>query len=319
MPGDPEQPPHDGLGAAAQKSRESDGLTGAYTDRIWTLDVRLDQGRAGGWGRGIRPILQTPGHGADEIINRKAAAPARCCDAAIAQYRAAIGDRHDLVELMRDIDDGRALRAHARQHGEQPRDFMLLEGGGRLVENEDAALPVERPADGDQLALGERERSHRAIDVGRKIELCQDCARVGAHAGAVDQGERPKLADRQIAERNIFSNRERRHKPQFLRDRDDASRDCIMRAREVAGYAVHLDLPAIGPVYAGQDANERRLAGAVLTDDRVNFAKPNVEVDPVERKRGAEVLAHVLGAGGRRHGLRMVVSAQRRRPLSSHR
>ena len=70
--------------------------------------------------------------------------------------------------------------------------------------------------------------------------------------------------------------------------------------------------------------DERELLASVTPQNRTAVSARLLEqaareTDPVERKRGAEVLAHVLGAGGRRHGLRMVVSAQRRRPLSSHR
>ena len=65
---------------------------------------------------------------------------------------------------------------HPRQHRKQPFDLVLFERSGRFVQNEDAALPMQRPADRDELALGKRKVGNRAADVGRKIELRQDGA-----------------------------------------------------------------------------------------------------------------------------------------------
>ena len=65
--------------------------------------------------------------------------------------------------------------------------------------------------------------------------------------------------------------------------------------------SAHDDLPAIRPVDAGENANQGRFAGAVLADNRMNFAGPDVKIDPVERERGAELLADALQASGRRH------------------
>ena len=62
---------------------------------------------------------------------------------------------NDLIELMRDVDDGSPPLLDARQHCEQPFDLVLLERRGRFVQNEDTALPVQRAADRDQLAFGE--------------------------------------------------------------------------------------------------------------------------------------------------------------------
>jgi hypothetical protein len=107
--------------------------------------------------------------------------------------------------------------------------------------------------------------------------------------------------DRQIAERDVIGNRQRGHQPQLLWDGDAAGRDCVVGACEVPHNATHDDLPAIRPVDAGENANEGRFAGAVLAHNRVNFAGPNVKIDPVERERGAELLADALQARGRRY------------------
>ena len=102
------------------------------------------------------------GHGADEIVDGKAAAPAHRRHPAVAQDGAAVGDRDDLVELMRDVDDRGALRLHAREHREQPLDLAFFQRRRRLVQDEDAALPAQRLGDRHELALGEAERRRPA-------------------------------------------------------------------------------------------------------------------------------------------------------------
>jgi hypothetical protein len=56
------------------------------------------------------------------------------------------------------------------------------------------------------------------------------------------------------------------------------------------GFAGKLDLARVGPVDSGQNFDERRFAGAVLAEERVNLAAANVEVDVIQRKRPGEVL-----------------------------
>ena len=50
------------------------------------------------------------------------------------------------------------------------------------------------------------------------------------------------------------------------------------------------DLASVGVVDARQDLDQRRLAGAVLPEQRVNLAAANVEVDMIERERRGEAL-----------------------------
>ena len=54
--------------------------------------------------------------------------------------------------------------------------------------------------------------------------------------------------------------------------------------------AVERDRARVGFVDAGQDLDQRRLAGAVLAEQRVDLAAPHVEIDVVERQRRGEAL-----------------------------
>jgi hypothetical protein len=65
-------------------------------------------------------------------------------------------------------------------------------------------------------------------------------------------------------------------------DDADASPLGVARAVERARCAGELDGALVRCVHARHDLHERRLAGAVLTDDGVHLARPDIEVDVVE-------------------------------------
>ena len=56
------------------------------------------------------------------------------------------------------------------------------------------------------------------------------------------------------------------------------------------GLAVEPDLALVGRVEPVEDAHQRRLAGAVLAEQRVDLAAAQVEVDAVVGDDGAEAL-----------------------------
>ena len=82
---------------------------------------------------------------------------------AAAQHRYAVGDGLDLVELVRDEDDGLALLGHRAERLEERFGLLRSEHGGRLVHDQDARLAVERLQDLDALLLADRELPDRAF------------------------------------------------------------------------------------------------------------------------------------------------------------
>ena len=68
----------------------------------------------------------------------------------------------------------------------------------------------------------------------------------------------------------------------------------IVRGRPVAererlAVDPRLTVARVGLVVAGEDLDQRRLAGTVLADERVHFARGDVEADIVERDWPAKV------------------------------
>ena len=161
------------------------------------------------------------------------------------------------------------------------------------------------------------ERDARGRDRARNRAATSTAACVATHARAIDHRERAEPSHRKIAERDVLGHRQGRHQAQLLRDGHDAGGDRIARARKVAllrrrrgssprsgrctppRMRISVDLPApFSPTMA--------------------WISPSidVEVDAVERHRGAELLADALRA---RRRMAHRINAGRKRPASSRR
>jgi hypothetical protein len=101
--------------------------------------------RGGGLTRGRTRCVGSRSERAHHQLRQRSrigvAARHRGHDAAAAHDGDAIGDRHDLVQLVRDEDDRASRRAQALQHPKQLLRFARRQHRGRLVENEDARTP----------------------------------------------------------------------------------------------------------------------------------------------------------------------------------
>ena len=71
----------------------------------------------------------------------------------------------------------------------------------------------------------------------------------------------------------------------------------VVRARQAALAAADRHPAFVGPDGAAEDAHQRRFAGAVLADQRMDFAGQHLEIDAIERCGRPEALANSVGAG----------------------
>jgi len=92
-----------------------------------------------------------------------------------------------------------------------------------------------------------------------------------------------------------------------LVDHEDARVERVARRPEAHGPPGELDLALVLSVEAGEDVRQRRLAGAVLAEQRVDLAGGRLEVDVLVGDDGGEALGDPpQGDCGRwRGGLRL--------------
>ena len=118
------------------------------------------------------------------------------------------------------------------------------------------------------------------------------------HPAPVDA---PAARQRLRADEDVLGDRQVREQRRLLEDDRDAGRVRLGGAcRRRPPRPSISTRPAVGPVHAGEDLDERRLAGAVLAHERVGLAAAQLDPAVLERAHGAEALARVVDDEQRR-------------------
>ncbi len=219
--------------------------------------------------------------------------------------------RHRLEEpaVVRDEDHRRVERG---QLALEPLEARHVEVVRRLVEQQQVGVAAERARErgARQLSAGERPQLPVEVLVG-EAEAAQDGGRVVAPAVAARVLE-PRLRRRVAVERRLVvrAARHRLLEPlQLLLERDEVARagEDVLAQRQVAVERRPLvvqrdprsllegELAAVLLGLAGEDSQQRRLAGAVRPGERDAVAPLDGERDPVEEDGACELLAQVGG------------------------
>jgi len=96
-----------------------------------------------------------------------------------------------------------------------------------------------------------------------------------------------------IAEEDILSDAEVGDKVSLLIDRHDPKNLRDVRGQGFDGLAVDLNYPAVPAVNSGEDLDQRRLSGAVFSDQGMNAPRGEVEVYTVEHLDPGETFPNV--------------------------
>ena len=212
--------------------------------------------------------------------------------AAVLEHGDAIGDGEHLVHAVADEHDGAPLLAQPPHGGEQLLHLVFAQSRRRLVEHQDARRSGHRLGDLDELALGERETAHGEPRVERHPEETEQLGGAGAQGAPVDQPEPTRLAADQDVRRDVHLREQR----QLLRHTGDAELLGAVRCQGAELLAAHLDAADVGGDHAGEDLDERRLAGAVLAEQGEHLAGADREVHAGEGVGGPESLRHAAQA-----------------------
>ena len=179
----------------------------------------------------------------------------------------------DFVELVGDVEDRAAARGEAPQRLEELGDLLRRQHRGRLVHDQELRVQQQRTDDLDPLPLADRERRDRAVGIERQPVLRQHRADALLELGV---GE-----FRVEAERDVLEHGQRLEQREVLEDHADPDGARGLGARDVDGEAVEADLARVRLLDAVDHLDQRRLAGAVLAEKRVDLARANREAHPV--------------------------------------
>ena len=190
------------------------------------------------------------------------------------------------MQLVRDEDHGASVLGHGADRLEQCVCLLRCEDRGRLVQDEDARVAIERLHDLDALLFPERELPDARAGIDREPEALRELGDAPLDRALVEQKAAPDVAV--VAEHDVLRDRERRHETKMLVDHRDARVEGVARRMELSRLSEENDLPLVGAVQAREDVGERRLAGAVLSEQRMDLALRRLEVDAVVRDDAGE-------------------------------
>ena len=194
------------------------------------------------------------------------------------------------LSLWRDEDDRHPVGLEAADDPEQLLRLLRSEHRSRLVEDEQVGVAVERLEDLDALLLADGDvADERAPDRPR------------ARTGPTALGPAPRPLSRSGGGRSCGSTPRTMFSATVI---TGMSMKCwctipipdriASRADEnETGLPFSLNLSSVGPVEPVEDVHQRRLAGAVLAEQRVHFAATDVEGDLVVGDDARELLADV--------------------------
>ncbi len=217
------------------------------------------------------------------------------------QHRHPVGDLEHLVQLVADEDDRHPLLRERAEDLEQLLGLLGGQDGGRLVQDEDVGVPVERLQDLDALLLTDRD----VLDPRVRIDL--ELEGVGQVADALGGGvvvEQHLALGGLVREHDVLRHRHHGNQHEVLVHHADAAVDGVARRAHPRRLALDPDLALVGVIQAVEDVHQRRLAGAVLAQQRMHFAEPEIEADvvvgddPGEALRDSPQLENWLRIGG---------------------
>ncbi len=217
------------------------------------------------------------------------------------QHADVVAERLHFAELVGDHQRGDlAAMRHAFQQAQNLIGLAGRQHRGRLVENQEALVEIEQLEDFELLLLAGGERGDGTVERHAERHARQELFEHGAFLAPVDDLRRIGAADDQI-----FGGGERRHQREMLIDHADAERLSVLGIGDSYLLAIEFDLAFVGRVETHDAFDQRRLAGAVLAEQRVEGAGGHLDRDIVERLEATERLAHVKGfkrgaASGRR-------------------
>lgn len=191
-----------------------------------------------------------------------------------AQHRGALAERTDLGQLVADEEDTATLLRKTAQGDEEILGLARGQHRGRLVEDQQADVLHQAAHDLHPLTLADGQPMDQP-------------ARLQRHAVALRHLANTRLQPARAArlgaegERDVLRHAERLEQGEMLEHHADPQRPGASRVAHLHRLALPADLAGIGTGHAVDDLHQRALAGAVLTEQGVDLAGVDAQVDAV--------------------------------------
>ena len=197
---------------------------------------------------------------------------------AVSENRHPVGDLIDLVQEMRDKDDPHSFRFQLSHDFKQKPDFIVIQRGCRLVQDQDFRLYVNCAGYGDHLLNGGRIEGQRPGHIDIQMEPGHQLIGSFVDGLPVDSGPFHGLA----ADEYVFRYRQVRTQVDFLEHGRDAQIHCLLGTCGIDFFSVQKDLPAVLMIDACQTFDQGGFPCSVFTEKRVHLAFAQSEIDFVQ-------------------------------------
>ena len=221
--------------------------------------------------------------------------------AAVAEHGEAVRDARQLLQAVRNIDDGDAPFGQPPHECQEGIHLVRRERAGGLVEDENLRLEGHRLGDLHHLPLGHAETAHDLAGVQRDPHHVQRLLRPRDRALEVDHGHPEAAAPRPTAQEDVLRYRQSHDEAHFLVDGGNTGRKGVRGAADGGRFAFQGQGAAVRVCRAAEDLHERRLARSILPDERAYLAGGKREIHPVQRLDARVMLANLVGLQ-ERHG-----------------
>ncbi len=210
--------------------------------------------------------------------------------AAVAENRAGIAQLVDLVHAVRDVDHRAIVGTQIAHQLEQHFGLAMRQRAGRFIQCDHAGVTQQRLADFDHLPLRDRELPQFRVRIQRHTHRFEAFTHEALGFAFVDPAERV----RQLAQQQVFRDRQIGHILQFLVNHRDPRRDRRGRAREAHLIAVDHDAARIGLIFTAENLQQGRFPCAVFAHQAVHLADVDVEGHTVERAHAWKDFADIV-------------------------
>jgi hypothetical protein len=222
----------------------------------------------------------------------------------VAEHRHLVGDGEDLVEAMRDEQDRGVLRGQLPKPLEQTLGLVAGEPGRRLVQDEHPRPRRQGEGQLDERLLGPSKGSGGTTDVQRRDRGRAGLGRLLLQAPPGDRADRGARV--LSAQSEVLPDRELGDQVGSLVDDRDPGPAGVAGRVERDRETVPPDLAGVGPLHAGEDLDQRRLAGTVLADEGVDESPLELEPHTVQGNDTRVPFREGVRLEGRAHeGLRL--------------
>ena len=196
-------------------------------------------------------------------------------DLAHAHDRRRVAQRFDLFQLVGNIQDRHPFFGQPAQRLEQFVHFLRRQHRCRFVHDQQARILQQAAHDLDTLAFANRQGVNVTVGVERQAVLLRYLADTG--------GQVALRQFRRYAEGDILLDRHRIEQREMLEHHADTQLARRIGTGNLNLFAFPKHPPCIGLLDAVDKFHERRFAGAVLAQQRVNFAGHDFQADIVVR------------------------------------